>query len=340
MDSIFGFEFLELQKDLNLKGFEKFRAGQIFKWIYCKKVNDFTKMTDISTNDRIKLGQIYDTSLLYDFTELVSKIDNTKKYLFRIDSKNFIESVFMVENKRVTVCLSSQTGCSLGCKFCATGKESGRDLTVDEIVRQFLTIFYNNPQRITNIVFMGMGEPLLNLQNLLPAIKIINSDKGINIGARKITVSTAGIIKGIEQLIKFPLQIKLAVSLNSAIQEKREKLMPVSKTNNIYDLKKILKDYQKIKNKRITFEYIILPGINDGKEDVEALFDYLKDIDCKLNIIPYNKTVEDFREPTEKEIKQFYERLSKFKNAVSIRKSKGKDINGACGQLRGKFIIS
>jgi len=337
MESIYRFTLKNLKEDIEKKGFKPFKAEQIFKWIYCKKINDFTKMTDISLKDREILKDLYDTSLFTDYKEFISKIDKTKKYLFNISEYESIEAVFMKEDKRVTVCLSSQTGCPLKCRFCATGKKNGRNLSIEEIVKEFTTIYYLNPERITNIVFMGMGEPLLNYSNVFEAIKIFNEEKGIKIGARKITLSTAGIVEGIEKIIEFPLQIKLAISLNSAIEEKREYLMPVTKTNNLSQLKKVLKKYQEVKKKRITFEYIIIPGYNDGEKDIEALLKFLSEFDCKLNLIPYNRTDDQFREPTEKEIKEFYRKVSVLEDAVSIRRSKGKDISGACGQLKGKF---
>ncbi|MEJ5307503.1 MAG: 23S rRNA (adenine(2503)-C(2))-methyltransferase RlmN [candidate division WOR-3 bacterium] len=338
MESIYNYTLTKLKEDLEKKGFKPFRAEQIYKWLYCKKINDFTKMTDISLKEREILEKIYDLSLFKNFLEFISKVDRTKKYLFNLSENESIETVLMKEGKRTTICLSSQTGCPLKCRFCATGKKSGRNLSIEEIVKQFTTIYYLNPERITNIVFMGMGEPLLNLSNIFETIKIFNEEKGIKIGARKITISTAGIVEGIERIIEFPLQVKLAVSLNSAIKEKREYLMPITKTNSISALKKVLKKYQEIKKKRITFEYIIIPGFNDSEEDIKQLLKFLSEFDCKLNLIPYNKTGGEFREPTEKEIKNFFEKVSVLKDAVSIRKSKGKDISGACGQLKGKFI--
>lgn len=339
MVSIYNYTLKELRQDLGKKGFKTFRAEQIYKWLYCKKINDFTKMTDISLKERESLEQFYDLSLFKKYLEFVSKVDKTKKYLFNLSENESIETVLMKEDKRTTICLSSQTGCPLKCKFCATGKKNGRNLSVEEIVKEFTTIYYLNSERITNIVFMGMGEPLLNYKNVFESIRIFNEEKGIKIGARKITLSTAGIIEGIEKIIQFPLQIKLAISLNSAIEEKREYLMPVTKTNNLSELKKVLKKYQEIKKKRITFEYIIIPGFNNSIEDIKQLLKFLSEFDCKLNIIPYNKTENEFREPTEKEIREFYEKVSVLKDAVSIRKSKGKDILGACGQLRGKFTF-
>ncbi|MEO0237603.1 MAG: 23S rRNA (adenine(2503)-C(2))-methyltransferase RlmN [candidate division WOR-3 bacterium] len=339
MESIYNHTLTKLKEDLAKKGFKPFRAEQIYKWLYCKKINDFTKMTDISLRERESLEKIYDISLFKNYTEFISKIDKTKKYLFNLSENESIESVLMKENDRITICLSSQTGCPLKCRFCATGKKSGRNLSVEEIVKEFTTIYYLSPERITNIVFMGMGEPLLNYSNIFESIKIFNEKEGIKIGARKITISTAGIVEGIERIIEFPLQVKLAVSLNSAIEEKREYLMPVTKTNSISALKKVLKKYQEVKKKRITFEYIIIPGFNDGREDIKQLLKFLSEFDCKLNLIPYNKTDGEFREPTEKEIKDFFEKVSILKDAVSIRKSKGKDISGACGQLKGKFTF-
>ncbi len=331
----FGFTRTDLREEMKKQGIKAFVGDILYKWVYEKSIYNTEQMTDISKNDRIVIDELFTFQPPFMIFKARSKLDKTKKYAFQMDN-DIIESVIIPDRNRITQCISSQTGCALACKFCATGRKPGRDLTPGEIVQQHIALRDDIKKRITNVVFMGMGEPLLNIENVLQAIEILNDEKGLRIGARKIAVSTAGIIPGIEKLIEFPLQVKLAVSLNSAIQEKREELMPIGKTYVLKELKYELMKYQRIKNKRITFEYILIPGFNNGKEDIDALFDFLSDIDSKINIIPYN-TVQglDFREPTDSEINEFKDQLYPLRDAVSIRKSKGRDISGACGQLKG-----
>ena len=334
---IFSLTFEKLAKRLIENDFPKFRSQQIFKWLYEKNLFDFSLMTDIASSERERLKSMFDSGLNEDVKVFRSRIDSSEKFL--IDFKgSYVESVLMPSKERVTVCLSSQTGCGLKCSFCATGRNPGRNLTSGEIIRQFMHMALKSKERITNVVFMGMGEPLLNLDNVLEAIEILNCDKGIRIGARKITVSTAGIIPGIETLTRFPLQVKLAISLNSAIQSKREELMPIAKKYDLKNLKRALINYQDAKNKRMTFEYILIPGVNDSVSDTRALFEFAKGIDCKVNVIPYNPVDKKFRAPTKRETADFFEKLSPLKDAVTIRESRGRDINGACGQLAGKSI--
>ena len=325
----------ELRSFLTDNGLRPFISDILYKWVYEKSVYDVENMTDISKQDRETIDSLFSFNKPFMIFKARSKLDKTRKYAFQIGD-DIIESVIIPDKKRVTQCISSQTGCALACKFCATGKHKGRDLTAGEIVAQHVSIRDDMKKRITNIVFMGMGEPLLNIDNVFKAIYILNDSKGLRVGARKITVSTAGIIPGIKRIIELPLQVKLAISLNSAIQEKREELMPIAKTYDLVSLKEILMEYQRVKNKRITFEYILIPGLNNGDEDINALFDFLHDIDCKINIIPYNKVNGvNFREPTTDEVEAFRDRLYPFKDAVSVRRSRGRDISGACGQLKG-----
>lgn len=331
----FNFTRSELRIFFEGSGLRPFISDILYKWVYEKSVYDIENMTDISKGDRARISELLSFDRMFMVFKARSKLDKTRKYAFQLGD-DIIESVIIPDRKRVTQCISSQTGCPLACTFCATGKHKGRDLTAGEIVAQHVSIRDDMDKRITNIVFMGMGEPLLNIDNVFRSIHILNDSKGLRVGARKITVSTAGIIPGIESIIEFPLQIKLAISLNSAIQEKREELMPIAKTYKLHALKNVLLKYQSIRNKRITFEYILIPGFNNGNEDIDALFDFLKDIDCKINIIPYNEVPgNSFREPTADEINIFRDRLYPFKDAVSIRRSRGRDISGACGQLKG-----
>lgn len=331
---IYSLSYSELTEMLLKNSFPKFRSQQIFKWLYEKNETDFMKMTDIASSERERLKSMFDSELNENVKVFRSKLDSSSKFLIEFGSDS-VESVLMPERERVTVCLSSQTGCSLGCAFCATGRKSGRNLTAGEIIRQYMHMALSSKERITNVVFMGMGEPLLNLDNVLKAVEILNFDKGIRIGARKITISTAGITDGIERITLFPLQVKLALSLNSAVQKKREKLMPVASGHTLRELKDALVRYQDAKNKRMTFEYILMPGVNDSDDDVKALFDFAKGLDCKVNVIPYNPVSKEFRAPTNAETAAFLRKLAPFKDAVTVRESRGRDISGACGQLAG-----
>ncbi|MGE3063707.1 MAG: 23S rRNA (adenine(2503)-C(2))-methyltransferase RlmN [bacterium] len=332
---IFSLTYDELTKILVENNFPKYKSQQIFKWLYEKNIFDFSLMTDIAASERERLKTIFNSDLNEKSFIFKSKIDSSSKFLIEFETSS-IESVLMPSKDRITVCLSSQTGCALKCAFCATGANAGRDLTAGEIIRQFMHMALHSKERITNIVFMGMGEPLLNLDNVLKAIEILNFDKGIRIGARKITVSTSGIVPGIEKLTEFPLQVKLALSLNTAIQKKREELMPIAKTYDLKSIKRALIKYQDAKNKRVTFEYILIPGVNDTSDDVNSLFDFVKGLDCKVNLIPYNPVGKRFRSPSKREIADFFEKLAPLKDAVTIRESRGLDIAGACGQLAGK----
>lgn len=335
---IFNFTREQLKTILKEHGFKPYRGDILYKWIYEKLIFDFYKMTDIAKTDREKLHSIFSIEKPSFEYKAVSKLDNTRKFAINFDN-DWIESVLIPSRSRLTQCLSTQTGCSLACKFCATGKAAGRNLTVSQIIRQYLAVQPDSNARISNIVFMGMGEPFLNTDNVLNAIRILNDERGIKIGARRITVSTAGIIPGIREFSQFDIQAKLAVSLNSAVQKKREYLMPIASKYPLDRLKQALLDYQKENNRRITFEYIIIPGFNDSRSDSDALLKYLDDFDCKINLIPYNPVSgSSFREPSKSEIDSFKSRMYPFKDSVSVRQSKGSDIDGACGQLKNRLI--
>ena len=246
-----------------------------------------------------------------------------------------VESVFIPDGKRRTVCVSSQVGCPLKCSFCATGKLGFvRNLEFWEILEQVRFVRDYTGERITNVVFMGMGEPMLNLENVFKAIDLLQENDAFKIGARKITVSTAGVVPGIYRLLEYKKQVKLAISLNSAIQEKREMIMPIAKRYPLSELRKAILDYYKIKRRWVTFEYILLPGFNDTDEDIRALEKFIRDIPCKINLIPYNSFEgAPFREPTDMEVERFLRKLYRLKATITLRKSKGRDIKGACGQL-------
>jgi len=319
------------------KEMEPYRAQQIFRWVWKKDKAHFKDITTLSKSLREKLSRECELPLLKKVKVLSSK-DGTKKFLFALPDNESIESVYIPTKKRKTVCISTQVGCPLNCSFCMTGKSGfKRNLDVWEIVDQVRRLESEIGERLTNVVLMGMGEPLLNYKNVTKAIEILNSDMGMNIGARKITVSTSGIVPGIKNLAEYPLQVKLAVSLNAATDRKRDALMPINKKYNLTKLMQALEYYYEMKKKRITFEYVLIKGINDSIYDAKALAQLTKNIPCKINIIPFNPIDGvSYKRPGEKTIKRFIDYLYPIAQAVTLRESRGNDINGACGQLRSR----
>lgn len=322
-------------------GESRFRASQIYRWMWKRGISDIDEMSDISKKTRNLLkekGYVGELKLKAYFP---SK-DGSVKFLFELEDGKELESVFIPDKDRKTVCVSVQVGCPMGCKFCATGTLGfTRNLKFWEIadqvlqVQKFMRHFHNTPDlRVTNVVYMGMGEPLVNLEEVKKSVITLNSHIGINLGSRKITISTVGIIPGIYELAEFDRQIKLAVSLHSAIQSKRSQIVPVSKGYPLKKLKKAILYYFERKKRWITFEYLLLPGFNDGEEDIMALEEFVSGIPSKINIIPFNPYPGAiFRAPTDREIDRFYRRLQKLPHTVTLRASKGEDVGGACGQL-------
>ena len=312
-----------------------YRVRQVLKWIWGKGKDNIDEFSDLPKDLRHFLSQNYYIKRAEPLSILASQ-DGSIKFLIKLENEDRVESVFIPDGERNTVCVSSQVGCPLKCAFCATGKLGYvRNLKFYEILEQVRIIRTHVNARITNVVFMGMGEPFLNYDEVIESARVINDPNTFSIGARKITISTAGIIPGIRKLANEPEQFKLAVSLNSAIQEKREKLMPIAKKYPLSELREALLDFYETKKRWITFEYILIPGVNDTKEDVEALTEYVNSIPSKLNLIPYNPhPYSEFRAPKDEEVEKFLKILRKnLKRVVTLRKSKGQDIKGACGQL-------
>ena len=347
--NILEFSFNELKDELVRNGFKAFRAYQLMGWIYKKFVFDFYKMTDISNKERDLFADRYD---IINLTQIDYVEDaETVKFLFMTSDENYIESVIIFapserdKDERVTLCVSTQIGCTLKCDFCATGQlEFIRNLTVSEILSQvllaekFLKSRFasreNSTRNIGNIVFMGMGEPLLNIENVLKAVYILTFSGGYNIGARHITISTVGIIEGIERLANTPLQIRLAVSLHSPFQHKREKLIPVAKKYNLEDLIGALENYQKTTKRRITFEYILIDDFNVSDEDAIELSSLLSNLEYNLNLIEYNPIKNRYyKTPSEDNIKLFTAKLKELNIPFVIRKRKGEGVFAGCGQL-------
>lgn len=325
-------------------GMKKFSGKQIFIWLNQKIVRDINEMTNISLKDRELLSENAYIPFLNLMKHQTSKIDKTQKFLFKLEDGSTIESVILVHKDRVTLCISSQVGCAVKCEFCATG-ETGfyRNLTVSEITNQFYTIerrLLKQNLQINNIVFMGMGEPMLNLDNVIDAIDILSSENGVNVSKRRITISTSGIIPGIERLLEEKIPVELAISLHSAIDEKRSEIMPINKRYPLADLFPILQEYQKQTKRRISFEYILINDFNVSDTDMAYLADFVHNFDHVLNLIPCNPVdAKNFERPSQKKIEKIYNYLKDFRKVnVTIRGEKGTDIDGACGQLRAKNL--
>jgi len=340
--SLTGITLEELADFLENRGAASYRAKQITDWIYKKRVASFDAMTDLPNELRAELGMEFDPPKTEVVRVLGSK-DTTQKFLFRLRDQNLIESVLIPASPalygqpsdRRTICVSSQVGCAYGCKFCASGLDGfTRNLDAAEMVQQLIEIEKMSGEKIDNVVFMGMGEPLANMKNLLRAIRIINAPWGLGIGARHITISTSGLAPQIRELANEPTQFRLALSLHGATDEVRGKIMPVNKR---YPLKVLLEacDYYVAKKGRITFEYILIAGVNDTDEQARELAKIARRLSAKINLIPYN-TVEglDWSRPSRPRQEKFRSLLRKHGLTATLRREKGDDIAAACGQLR------
>ena len=339
MKNIKDYNLDELQEELINMGEKKFRAEQIFKWIYKEKVKSFDEMTNLSIELREKLKENY-TMCNYNILKKQESKDGTKKYLFDVLDGNAIETVLMQYHHGKTVCVSSQIGCKMGCKFCAsTGIQFVRNLTAGEIVEQILAVEQDINDKISNIVFMGIGEPLDNYDNVIKAIKIMNNPKGLEIGTRHISISTSGLVPRIYDLANEKIQCTLSISLHATTDEKRSSMMPVNNRYNIEELMKACKDYIKITNKRISFEYALAKDNNDNLEDAQRLVDLLKGMLCHVNLIPINKIENGkFSKSTNENILKFRDFLNEHGIVATVRRELGSAIDAACGQLRRKNL--
>ena len=317
-------------------GEKKFHARQVFKWLYDKKIKSIDDITDIkkSVIERIK------KDMSFDMIELikVQREDDVNKFLFRLSDGNLIEAVLMFHDYGKSICVSSEVGCNMGCKFCESGRRKRvRGLEVYEMVEQILLVEEDIKDRISHVVVMGIGEPFDNYDNLIDFIKIINNDFGLGIGARHITVSTCGIIPKIREFSNLDLQVNLAISLHAPNDEIRNKIMPINKAYPISDLMKALKEYYSKTNRRITIEYVMLDSINDSDECAIELTKLLKGLNCYVNLIPYNETQNiSFKRTKMIQISRFYDILKKKGINVTIRREFGGSISAACGQLRSE----
>ena len=328
--------FDSLVEFLSAFGKEKFRARQIIRWIYGRGVTSFAEMTDLSKDLREQLAE---KAYISDWTPEVTETssDGTKKYLFRLADGQTVESVRIpMENDRSTVCISTQVGCAMQCAFCLTGTFGlSRNLETAEIVNQVCAVAKDGP--VNNIVLMGMGEPLHNLDNVVDALKILYLDDGMGFGTRKVTLSTCGLVPEMLELAK-RIPVNLAVSLNATTDEVRDRLMPVNRRYPLKELMAACRAYPLKPHQRITFEYILIRGVNDSLDDAKRLVKLLHGIKAKVNLIPFNEHAgSDFKAPTPAEIEAFQTYLLD-RNIVAIRRaSKGQDISAACGQLKGRL---
>lgn len=340
MKYVYDYTYNDLKKQLDSEDFPKFRTQQILDGLYKSKALNFKTITTLSKDIKSKLLENYVMFSLESLRIEHSKLDKTTKFLFSLEDGNFIEAVAIPNSKKqFTLCISSQVGCSLHCAFCASGYFGfTRNLTPHEIVEQILYIKKQNFD-VTNIVFMGIGEPLLNYDNVLKAIEILNDKDLVNLGSRRITISTSGIIDKILDLAQVPFQIKLSVSLHFPDEELRNKYMPVNKSYPLKDLMQTLEEYQKITNKIITFEYILFENLNDNLQIADNMRKLLSHLNYKINLIPYNEIKGyPFKQPSKEKIKKFYYHLKKKGVNVTLRQEHGQDINAACGQLRLKAL--
>ncbi|MFO7815481.1 MAG: 23S rRNA (adenine(2503)-C(2))-methyltransferase RlmN [Halanaerobiales bacterium] len=340
------FNLDDLKEEFEKVGIKGYRAKQVFNWIYRNGIIEFQKMDNLPQTLINELAGKYEIADLKLDKKLIAK-DGTQKYLWKTKDNNLLESVFLPyqDENRYSICVSSQIGCSLGCKFCATGVDGlQRDLSVSEIIEQVLKIQidispkeYGNP-KISNIVFMGMGEPFLNYENVMKAVSILNNEKGLNIGIRRITISTSGIINKIKTLADQNKQIGLAISLNAPNNQLRNELMPINRKYNLDKLMEAVNYYIRRTNRRVTFEYVLMKGINDKEIHAEQLVALLKNKLVHLNLIPANPVPGlDIKRPSKTVAKYFKERLEKNDISTTIRVEKGTNIKAACGQLRASY---
>src|SRR5438874_1677589 len=336
-------QLAELQEQLRELGEPSYRAGQVADWLYKKSVNAIEQMPDLPRDLRARLEESFRCEHL-EVVRVLGARDTTRKFLFCLNDGNLIESVLIPaspalygeKSDRRTICISTQVGCAYGCKFCASGLEGfSRNLRANEIVDQIIAAERESGDKIDNIVFMGMGEPLANLQNVIGAIRIINAPWGLGIGARHITVSTSGLAPQIRKLADEPLQIRFAVSLHGATDEVRNQIMPINRRYNVETLLAACDYYASRKKQRLTFEYILIAGVNDFDEQARALARHAKRLSAKVNLIPYN-IVHGlvWSRPAQDRQEKFLSILRERGVAATLRREKGHDIDAACGQLR------
>jgi len=331
----------ELKKLMTTLGDKPFRAKQIYSWLHEHLVTSYDEMTNLSKSLREKLKE-YPVTALKMVDVQTSRIDGTQKYLFRLSDGNVIESVLMRYKHGNSVCISSQVGCRMGCRFCASTLDGlVRGLTPSEMLDQIYQIGRDTGERVSNVVVMGTGEPMDNFDNLLKFIELLTDENGLNISQRNVTVSTCGIVPRMRELADKKLQITLALSLHASTQEKRLELMPVANKYEIHEVIDACKYYFEQTGRRVTFEYSLVGGVNDTDEDVRNLCRLIKGINCHVNLIPVNPIKErDYVQPDVRVTTEFKNKLEKNGINATIRREMGRDIDGACGQLRKRYMGS
>ncbi len=330
----------ELTEYMDSLGEKPFRAKQLYEWMHVHLARDYDEMTNLSKALRSKLSEESELVTLKPVDIQISKEDGTRKYLFVLPDGNMVESVLMRYEHGISVCISSQVGCKMGCRFCASTIDGFlRNLTPSEMLDQIYAISRDVNERVSNVVVMGTGEPLDNYDNLLRFIEIITGKGGLNISQRNITVSTCGLVPKIYELAKEKLAITLALSLHASTQAKREEIMPVARTYNIEEVVAAMKDYCKVTGRRVTYEYTLIAGVNDTDEDARLLSNLIGSSMCHVNLIPVNPIEERNYDSTSSEgVSRFKKKLEKNAINVTIRREMGRDIDGACGQLRRRHM--
>ncbi len=331
----------ELQNLLEESGCPRFLAQQIFGWVYKRGVKNFDSMTNISKAMKEFLKKSFYLSQI-SFIKKEKSSDRTEKFLFKLKDNLAIETVLIPEGKRNTLCVSTQVGCRFRCLFCASGEKGfKRNLTAAEIVNQYLSVSaLKAPGKVTNIVFMGIGEPLDNFENTIKSVNILIDSRGINFSKRRISLSTCGLYPEIKKLAKLKLGIKLSISLHSADNLIRDKLMPLNKKYPIEVLIPAIREFSKTSKVPVTFEYVLIQGINDSRDDAKKLAKLLNRVNAKANLIPYNGVSSEFRAPPQETVDIFSQELKKRSAFFTLRKSRGQDINAACGQLRAEYLLA
>lgn len=337
---ILSLDLTELTNEITALGLPKFRATQIYRWLHKVGVTSFSEMTDISLALREKLDDSFVIFSCCIEKKLVSEYDSTMKYLFKLHDGEFVESVLMKYKYGYTVCVSSQVGCRMGCKFCASTLSGVvRNLTASEILSQIYAIQRDNDIRVSHIVMMGMGEPLDNYDNVIKFLHLISDENGLNISMRHISLSTCGVVTGIYKLMEENLPLTLSISLHAPTDEIRTSMMPVNKKWNIAQLISACKDYTQKTSRRISFEYALVSGVNDSVDCAKKLGSLLKGMLCHINLIPVNEVKETgCKESSPADVKRFAATLEKMGFAVTVRRKLGSDIDAACGQLRRNTI--
>ena len=330
----------ELKNEMVSIGQKSFRASQLYEWMHCKLARSYAEMHNLGEAFIKMLDKEYPYTALKPVETLTSRIDGTRKYLFELADNNVVESVWMQYKHGNSVCISSQVGCRMGCRFCASTLDGlVRNLTPSEMLDQIYAITLLTGEKVSNVVVMGSGEPFDNYDNLLRFIDLLTNDKGLHISGRNITVSTCGIVPRIRELADLKMQLTLALSLHAPTDEKRRELMPVANKYSLIEVIDACKYYFEQTGRRLTFEYSLVSGKNDTAEDAEQLTKLIKGMNCHVNLIPVNPIKErDYKESTSAAVNAFKNKLEKNGINVTIRREMGRDINGACGQLRRSYM--